>query len=125
MRRLRRSRNGNVIDGKEADEAFMAAHFEHYQLAAYQPALDFGTRLTRVAFMDRLTDAEQIAIETAAESSAAIRVSLRRLTNATFIDLKDPRTQAALAEMEAATLLASGRADAILTAPVQAHEVPR
>jgi len=96
---------------------------------------DHGTILTRSAFRARFTQAEKVAIELAGlddpsatmdvrSQAAAIRTYQKDVDAAEFIDLTDPATADGVQALEAADLLAEGRAVAILTAPVQWSELP-
>lgn len=67
-------------------------------------------RITKLSFRNRFTDAEKLAIYTAAESSAQIRVWLDDLAAAEFIDLDYPATVAGVQALEVAGLIGSGRA---------------
>lgn len=67
-------------------------------------------RVSRLAFRNRFTDAEKLAIYTAAESSAQIRVWLDDLAAAEFIDLDYPATVAGVQALELAGLIGAGRA---------------
>lgn len=90
-------------------------------------------RVTKLAFRNRLTLAEKAALEFAAldnpagsqaerMQAATLRVYLADVFAATFIDLAHPDTRAGVQMLEAAGLLAAGRALEILGAPIEAHE---
>ncbi len=94
-----------------------------------------GTIITRAAFRARFTQAEKISIELAGlddpsaamearSQAAAIRTYQKDVDAAEFIDLTDPATAGGVQALEAAGLLAEGRAADILTAPVQWSELP-
>lgn len=93
------------------------------------------TRITRLAFRNRFTSAEKMALELAAlddpaatlaqrQQAAAIRVYLSDMNAATFIDLGRDDTRAGVQALEAGGLIGTGRALEILDAPVEAHERP-
>lgn len=82
-----------------------------------------GTKITKLAFSNRLSFAEETGIETAGVSDAEVRVILRKLNNAKFIDLALTQTASLLAILVSKTLLTSERATAILTGTVTADEV--
>ena len=93
------------------------------------------TRITKLAFRNRFTSAEKIAIEFACLDdpaapmpqrlqSAALRANQADLAAATFVDLLRPDTRAGVQMLEAAGLLAAGRALEILDAPVTPEERP-
>lgn len=100
------------------------------------PSVYNDTSITRLAFRNRFTLAEKAAIELAAlddpaapmpqrQQAAALRANQADLAAATFIDLARPDTRAGVQMLEAAGLLAVGRALEILDAPVQAAERPQ
>ena len=85
------------------------------------PPVPVYTRLTKLQFIDRL-GADYIAILTAAKQSVEIEAWLKRFefatpdADGTSIDLADPRTIYGLNALEAAGILAAGRAAEILNA---------
>ena len=90
--------------------------------------------ITRLAFRQRFTQAELVAIEIAClddpsapiqqrQQAAALRVMQRQVGEATYIDLDWPDTRAGVQQLEAAGLIGPGRAAQILDAPIQPHEV--
>lgn len=92
-------------------------------------------RITRLAFRNRFTQAEKVMLELAGlddptapmaqrQQSAAIRVYLADVAASAFVDPARADTRAGVQSLEAAGLLAPGRALQILDAPVQAHERP-
>lgn len=80
-----------------------------------QPAPEPSPILTRLAFMDRFTTAELVAIYTEAKTSVEVEIWLDKVKAAENIDLTDPRTREALAMLEAGGLIGEGRADEIST----------
>lgn len=89
--------------------------------------------LTGLAFRNRFTRAEKIAIELAAlddpaatlahrQQAAALRADLKDQERATYIDLDRTDTREGVQALEAAGLIGAGRALEILDAPVQPHE---
>lgn len=83
------------------------------------------TRITRLAFRNRFTQAEKVALELAAldnpsapmaqrQQSAALRAHLKDLDAASWVDLTHPEAVAALQMLEASGLIDEGRAAAIL-----------
>lgn len=92
-------------------------------------------RITRLAFRNRFAKAEKVALELAAmddpaatmaqrQQAAAIRVYLADVAVSAFVDLKRADTRAGVQSLEAAGLLAAGRALQILDAPIDDHERP-
>ena len=144
--------SGRVANVIEADAAFIdtlpgtwapaqgAGIGWHYDGEAFTapvpespPAQD--TRITRLAFRKRFTQAEKVALEIAAiddpsatpaqrAQAAALRAYLKDVDAATFIDLADAHVAAGVQTLEAAGLLAAGRAAEIVTAPVTPDELP-
>ena len=116
------------------------ADFDVTRLAEYRYeggalVLAPDTRITRLAFRNRFTSAEKMALEMAAlddptapmaqrQQAAAIRVHLADVAVSTFIDLGSQDTRAGVLGLEAGGLLTEGRALEILGAPVQPHERP-
>ena len=126
--------NNIVVNTIEADEAFMTAQFEAgtYRLAEVQevvpPVVGIPElkRITRLAFLNRFTDAEAIAIDLASIGStveaAAMRRYMSKVNAAEFIDLGSQETRDGVLALEAATLLDVGRASIILDAPILEKE---
>ena len=90
--------------------------------------------LSKLGFRNRFTPTEKATIEFAALDNpaaamparmmaASIRASLADQRDATFIDPTRPDTRQGVINMEAAGLLAAGRALQILDAPIQDAEV--
>lgn len=90
-------------------------------------------RITRLAFRNRFTQAEKVALELAAlddpaapmaqrQQAAALRATLSDTAAATLIDLIRADTRAGVQMLETAGLLAAGRALEILDAPVTPEE---
>lgn len=79
-------------------------------------------RVTRLAFLSRLTDAEAIGIDLASQGlttqAAAMRRYMQKVNAATFIDLNREDTRSGVLALEAMGLLQPGRALQILDAPV-------
>ena len=69
---------------------------------------------TRLEFFDRFTDTEQVAIYDAAKLVTQVQIWLDKFKLASDIDVTDPRTIAGINALEAAGLLAAGRAAEIL-----------
>lgn len=93
------------------------------------------SRITKLAFRNRFTLGEKVMLELAAlddpsaamparQQAAALRANLADTAAATFIDLIDASTRAGVQMLEAAGLLAEGRALEILDAPVNQSERP-
>lgn len=93
-----------------------------------EPAPDYGRIVTRLAFLNRFTDAEAIAIDLASIGATVQAATLRRaqakINAAEEIQLDNAETRAGVQALETAGLIAAGRATAILDSAVQPHEVP-
>lgn len=92
-------------------------------------------KITTLAFRNRFTLSEKVAMEMAsldnpsAEFSArtvaaSLRVYMKDVDNASHIDLARADTQGGVMALVQFGLLTAERADAIINAPIQAHEVP-
>jgi hypothetical protein len=119
----------------DAPADFDITRMGEYVYAAGMLVLAPDTRITRLAFRNRFTQAEKVALEIAAlddpaatpaqrQQAAAIRVYLSDVNAATFIDLSSDGTRDGVEALEAGGLIGVGRALEILDAPVQAHERP-
>lgn len=131
-----------ATDDYDGPEAFIQApaDFDVARMGDYvhdgaSLSLPPGTRITRLAFRNRFTQAEKVMLELAAlddptaamtqrQQAAALRVYLADVAASTFVDLARADTRAGVQALEAAGLLAPGRALQILDAPLQAHERP-
>lgn len=91
-------------------------------------------KITKLAFRNRFTQAEKVAIEIAAlddpakpmaqrAQSAALRASQADIQAATFIDLNREDTRTGVQMLESAGLLAAGRAEVILDTVPSEQEV--
>lgn len=131
-----------ATDDYDGPEAFMQApaDFDVARMGDYvydgtSLSLPPDTRLTRLAFRNRFTQSEKVMLELAGlddptapmaqrQQAAAIRVHLADVAASAFVDMARTDTRAGVQSLEAAGLLAPGRALQILDAPVQAHERP-
>ncbi len=126
--------NSIVVRSIVADEQYMLDNYEpsQYKLADHQPIDDvnsiFGKKITRLAFLNRFTDAEAVAIDLASigatPEAASIRLYLKKVDAATYIDLDDASTRSGVQALETIGLLGTGRALEILDAPIQSTERP-
>lgn len=84
--------------------------------------------ITRLAFLNRFTDAEAISIDLASigatEQEAGLRRYMNKVNAATFIDLARPDTRAGVQALEAGGVLAAGRAAEILDSDIMDEERP-
>lgn len=88
-----------------------------------------ATRITKLAFRNRFTQAEKVMLEIASldnpaapmaqrQQAAALRATLADIASASYIDLTRPDTRDGVLALESAGLLATGRAAAVLDSPV-------
>ena len=112
------------------------ADFDMGRMADYRHDADTGllflapdTRLTKLAFRNRFTQAEKVMLEIASldnpaatmpqrQQAAALRANLADIASAYYIDLTRPDTRDGVLALESAGLLATGRALEILDSPV-------
>lgn len=103
--------------------------------APQSPPATEPRRITKLAFRNRFTTAEKVALEIASlddptatmqarSQAAALRANQADVQSATFIDLSRTDTRAGVLALEAGGLLAAGRALEILDAPIQDSEIP-
>lgn len=133
-------KDGVVINVIVANEAFAEEHYPgqwRVQESTDSPPIPpLQTKITKLAFRNRFTQAEKTAIEFAsidnpsADTStrlqaAALRAYLKDVDSATFIDLARQDLIDGVQALETMSLIASGRADQILTTPIEPHEVPQ
>lgn len=90
---------------------------------AYESRLASSPRITRLAFMQRFTQAERVAIRQAAKNVPEIEDYLAMVGAATFIDLERADTIESVNALATAGLITQERAIEITTAPVEAAEV--
>lgn len=122
--------DGSVTNVIVADEAFaQQQHPGAWRVAAVQPVQEPAPvlrRITRLAFLSRFADAEAVAIDLASigatPQAAGMRRYVSKVNAATYIDLNRADTRAGVQALEAAGVLAAGRALQILDAPVQPEE---
>jgi hypothetical protein len=103
------------------------------ELAPVAPPPALPRQITKLAFRNRFTVAEKVAIDLASidnpaadmatrQQSAAVRVSLADAAAATYIDLAREDTRAGVTLLETAGILGAGRAMAILDAEILDEE---
>lgn len=71
---------------------------------------------TSLEFLDLFTDAEQLAVVSAAMASAQVKLWYDRVLAASFVSLSDPRTSSGLQALVSAGLLTQVRRAAIVAA---------
>ena len=81
------------------------------------------SKITRLAFRNRFTFAEKVAIETAAKTDVEVKVLLDDQSAATFIDLSRSDTIGGLDLLASKTLITLARKDEILNNPITQEEL--
>ena len=140
--------NGRVVNTAESSAPIVGANIVEVDASVKAGDLDNGDgtfstpdpvevptprRITTLAFRNRFTSLEKATIEFASiddpgadtamrMQQAGLRASLKDQAQARFIDLDDASTIAGVQMLEAVGWIESGRADAILSAPVQPGE---
>lgn len=79
-------------------------------------------KITKLAFKNRMTQAERIAIRNASQTNPIIYDFLDLVNDAQFIDLTRSDTVAGVNYLESEELLTEGRANEILTNPITNEE---
>lgn len=120
---------GTIVDEYETGKF-------RYAQQGKRPELSGPRMISAIAFRNRFTAAEKVAYEMAAldnpaasaparQASAGLRAALQDVLAAKGgIDLTSATTQARVLALEAAGVLAAGRARQIIDAPVQPDELP-
>lgn len=116
---------GEPIPSKETLDTWIAAN----------PEVASQSIITVLAFRNRFTQAEKIAIEFATldnpsapmanrQLAAAFRAMMKDVDAATFIDLARQDTIDGVTAFETYGVIGAGRANQILTAPIASIEIP-
>jgi hypothetical protein len=106
----------------EAGQRFRFSDVDGWSYGTYQPDVVSGTRITKQKFKLRLAQAERIAIREAAKANATVFDFQDLLDSGSHVDLSDSVLIAGLAAMEQFGLIAAGRAQEILSAPITETE---
>lgn len=119
--------NGKWIEGlpTESGQRYRFMTPSGYQYGTYSPEPlpePVDMRLTKQKFKLRFTQDERVAIREAAKTDPVVFDFQDLLDSGSHADLKDPVLIAGLNAMEQLSLIAEGRANEILTAPIQEHE---
>jgi hypothetical protein len=94
---------------------FVRPEFEPETVVAYPP-------ITKLAMIDRFSDAEYTGILTAAKTDVEVQGWLDRFYAVSSVNLKDQRTIAGINMMVSKGLLTQARGESILNDPVQPEE---
>ena len=112
----------NMIEIPEYDTSLLGKKYEN-GVFVDGPAVVLPSIITKLALLNRMTDAEFIGIINAAKTDAEVELWKTRFDNATSIDLNDgSRVVAGFPMLVTKGLLTQERATAILTAPIQPNE---
>ena len=112
----------NMIEIPEYDTSLLGKKYEN-GVFVEGPAVILPIIITKLALLNRMTDAEFIGIINAAKTDAEVELWKTRFDNATTIDLNDgSRVVAGFPMLVTKGLLTQERATAILTAPIQPNE---
>ena len=129
----------NVIEIPEFDQSYIGKTHDpdtgEWHAPTPQPEPPEPRHITKRAFRSRFTKAERAAIEWAAVDrpelsdpqrmqAAALRSDLKDQEQAKFIDLDDPDIAEGVQTLEALGLLQPGRASQIISAVIEAGELP-
>lgn len=132
------STTGEVINTIVADESFMLENYPegNYELVPEAPVVVPSVvydKMTKLAFRNRFTAAEKVAIEIACldnpsapmaqrQQAAALRASQADVSAATFIDPQRQDTRDGVLALESAGILSTGRALEILDTAITEQE---
>ena len=117
----------------DAPADFDVTRMSEYRYEGGVLVLAPDTRVTRLAFRNRFTQAEKMGLELASlddptatmaqrQQAAAIRVHLADVAASTFVDLGHQSTRMGVMQLEEGGLLSTGRAVQILDTPVSPSE---
>lgn len=109
------------------------ADYDHIEVVPDEepgpPPYEGSWRISRLAFLSRFTDAEAITFDLSSQGATVQAAGMRRymtkVNAAEFIDLQRADTRAGVQALEAAGLLAAGRAAVILDTPPTDEELYR
>ena len=112
----------NMIEIPEYDTSLLGKKYEN-GVFVEGPAVILPIIITKLALLNRMTDAEFIGIINAAKTDAEVELWKTRFDNATTIDLADgSRVVAGFPMLVTKGLLTQERATKILTDPIQINE---
>ena len=112
----------NMIEIAEYDTSLLGKKYEN-GVFVDGPVVVLPSIITKIALLNRMTDAEFIGIINAAKTDAEVELWKTRFDLATTIDLNDgSRVVAGFPMLVTKGLLTQDRATAILTAPIQPNE---
>ena len=112
--------NGSVANTILATADYMKSQYPDattYRLAQSSAPVPANTKITRLAYLNRL-GTELKAIYTLAQTSIDVQIYKDKVFSADFIDLADPQVAAGLALLKTAGIYTDARISAILTTPI-------
>lgn len=119
---------GNMVELQSLDSSLLGSTYSVETGVFTPPAPVVVRHISRLAFLARFTDAEAIGIDLASigatVEAAAMRRYLNKVNAAKHIDLEMEDTVQGVQAIEAAGLLAPGRAAQILGAEIHPSERP-
>lgn len=86
------------------------------------PAFVHSTKMTRLAFLNRL-DPELEAIYAAAQSVIRIKIFIDKVLAAEFIDLTDEKTVEGMGALIAGGFITQERSDEIMNSPIAGKDI--
>jgi len=121
--------------GYVEDDGFVPELLDQYTLVNGAVVFTPTSRITRLAFRNRFTQTEKVALELASQhnpagtapqqqGAAMLRAYLADVNAATFVDLARADTRAGVQYLETMGLLGTGRALEILDDPILPEERP-
>jgi len=111
----------HMIEIAEYDAALLGKKYEN-GVFVDGPVLVLPSIISKIALLNRMTDAEFSGILAAAKTDTDIETWKTRFDVATSIDLDNDRTKGGFAMLVNKTLLSQERATKIITDPVQPNE---
>jgi len=111
----------HMIEITEYDAALLGKKYEN-GVFVDGPVVVLPSIISKIALLNRMTDAEFIAIINAAKTDAEVELWKTRFDNATSIDLDGSRVVAGFPMLVTKGLLTQERATKILTDPIQINE---
>lgn len=98
-----------------AADCLAGESFSETQPELIELPLGESTKMTSLEFLEKFTQAEQLAVVQATMNNAEIKLWYDKLIAATYVDLTDPRAEAGLDALIAAELIEPSRKGEILT----------
>ena len=103
-----------AIETLSGDLPDMSRHFWNTSTLMMNEYAATSSKLTKLEYMNRFTDAELATIYTVAKTNVQVEVWLEKFKASSEVDVTDPRTVAGVQALEAVGLIQIGRAAEIL-----------